>query len=217
MRMVVVRLRFTTPCLGNIKDSKQGGRLCHLRDGQGRVVFLQSWWDSAMTQAARAYGRHGKAVRKIRWSPIVDGVTHVFTRYYKKDMYRKHEAFRAGDEIAVKAMVPTDIPTADFRELVSVLGEYFGISPFRHPSEDRNRTNDGRDGGFGRFEVVGVKVHENHYKKEAEHAGDQSSDASPAPPDTDADLQAYKAQVRPGAAEGEESGDGDRDVPVPPG
>lgn len=217
MRTVVVRIRFTTPCLGNIKDNAQGGRLCHLRDGAGRVVFLQSWWDSAMAQAARAYGRHGKAVRKIRWSPIVDGVTHVFTRYYKRDTYRKHDAFRAGDEIAVKAMVPTEIPTADFRELVSVLGEYFGISPFRHPGGTQNRTIDGRDGGFGRFEVVGVKEHENYHKKEVEHAGNKPSDASPAPPDADANLQADQAEVRAGAAEGEESSDGGGDIPVPPG
>jgi len=216
MRTVVMRIRFTTPCLGNRRDNKQGGMLCHLRDGQNRIVFLQSWWDSAMTQAAQAFGRHQTDVRKIRWSPIIDGVPRVYRRYYKKDKARKHEAFRAGDEIAVKAMVPSEISLGDFRQLVDVLGEFFGISPFRSSGGVRNARNAGLDGGFGRFEVMEVREHGGHHQKESEHAGDKASDAPTARPDADADVRQEEAEVR--ATEGQARSDGpDGDVPVPVG
>lgn len=193
MRTVVARLRFTTPCLGNRKDSSRGGMLCHLRDAQSRVVFLQSWWDSALVQTAQAYGRHQSTVRKIRWSPIVDGCTRVHKRYYKKDKYRKHEAFDVGDEIAVKAMVPTDIPIAEFRVLLSVLGEFYGISPFRRSKSD------GKDqGGYGRFEVVEVKEHEYKYhdQKSEESPGDQPGRTDPAPADSSDNVQAIHPELR---------------------
>jgi hypothetical protein len=203
MRMVVIRIKFTTPCLGS-KGDRKDDCLSHHRDGHGRVVFLQSWWDSAMAQAAKAYGRHQNDVRKIRWSPIVDGVTHPYWRHFKTNKAREHEAFRVGDEVAVKALVPPEISTKDFRQLLNVLGEFFGISPFRYPGGSKGNAG-GRDGGYGRFEVVEVREHGSNDKTEVQHAGDQSSDGDTAPTVADDDVQKDEAQVRGGSVEVERS------------
>ncbi len=73
------------------------------------------------------------------------GIFREYRRYYTKSRFRLHEAFHPGDVITVHAVLPDELPIADFQEMLSIGGRYKGISPF------------GSDKQFGTFTVQGVK------------------------------------------------------------
>jgi len=146
---VYVRLMFNAPCLGNERHPDPEPNKM-LRNSDGAVIFHHSWWRSVVGQAASAYNKHQKVVSKIRFNPEIDGTVKLYKRYYYTDdgrgtkvkRYKLHESFFCGDVIGVKALIPDAIPLDDFKELMDVVGAYYGISPF------------GWDRGFGRFKVV---------------------------------------------------------------
>lgn len=137
--LVNVTLRFLTPCLGRIRDA-----ICDKmhRDVDGKVIFLQTWWLSCLTYAAKALNKHHKTVTFIQVSPLVSGETKIFKRYYSADKYTSHEAFLNGDTIDVSFCLPPGLSIPDFLELLDVGGRYVGISPYGHRED------------YGRFTVV---------------------------------------------------------------
>lgn len=142
MTEVVAKLKFITPCLGNKRRENKPNEM--LRDPQGNVIFLSSWWNTILSYGARAFSKHQSQVKKIGWDQVVDGVTGVYRRYYTDVDYTEHEAFLAGSVIGVRALLPDTIPLEDFQCILEISGRYRGISPYGH------------DKGFGRFEVVEV-------------------------------------------------------------
>ena len=138
---VRARLRFTTPCLGN----RRCRRISRFLQGpDGRVIFLPTWWLSLMLFASKLLHRHQRAVKDIAWDPSIWGSPQEYRRYYAPGRYAIHEAFSPGQIIEVAAVLPDEIPLADFEELLALAGRFRGISPF-HQNEE-----------FGRFEVVDV-------------------------------------------------------------
>jgi len=166
MRELTVRIRFTSAALGSakVKDgTKLSGRYAMMRTPDGQVMFLASWWQSAMQFAAQVFGRHQGEVRKIHWDVAVDGIPKRrryrktgeyepvwYARYYGrfiagKRRYSLHEAFYVGQTVSINCCVPSAISDEDFKRLMDTIGRYKGMSPYKHEE------------GFGMFHVVGVQ------------------------------------------------------------
>lgn len=157
MRELTVKIRFVTPCLGNIKtthkveNAETGAKKKRTvfkfpRNHEGKVILMQAWWASVMRSAADVMCRHQKFVEGIRFSLEVDGIPErVFKRYYENSRYSSHEAFLANDVIGISCLVPPTINNDDFWRLMSLAGEYYGMSPFR-------------PGEFGFFKVDSIKL-----------------------------------------------------------
>lgn len=148
VREVVARIRFLSPCLGNARrKTGQGILYSMMRDLDGRVIFLPTWWNAISRFASRVQNRHQEAVSRIHWNVTVDGSPGKFKRFLTKtksngqQRYALHEAFLTGCEIRISCVLPSEITVEDFRELLSVAGRYRGISPFKPDT-------------YGRFEVV---------------------------------------------------------------
>jgi hypothetical protein len=150
MYEVCLKLRFDSPCLGNVRGETEEDPAKMMRGPDGNVTFSQTWWRTIVCQGARCYGKHQERVRKILWGSSVDGTTQIHRRYYhlrsetgpSQRMHKDHESFMPGEVIGVKVLVPDDVPIEDFRDIMAIAGEYFGISPF------------GWTKGFGKFKVV---------------------------------------------------------------
>jgi hypothetical protein len=115
-----------------------------LRDAEGHVVFLQSWWRASLLHAANAIGRWRQEVEAIQADPVIHGQTSIYRRYYKSTEFKAHEAFVVGAEVVVRFLLPYGLDLPQFQELLSVAGRYAGLSPYRGQSD------------WGRFEVLSV-------------------------------------------------------------
>ena len=82
MQEVTIRLRFNRECLGFVSTRNDSGHVLYKmpRDGQDRVMFLQSWWKGLFRYAAKVVGRCHNLVQKIAWDPVVDGNVHDWKR-----------------------------------------------------------------------------------------------------------------------------------------
>lgn len=145
MRELAVSLKFTSPCLGNVKRQyRRNGKIRHYfvlpRDpSREHVVFMPTWWQSTLRRAAEVLCRHQSEVDEIRFAVEVVGdprpvPTELYRRYYNKRQFSKHEAFLPGDVITVTCIVPSSISDDDFLQLMRYAGRYCGISP-AHPNE----------------------------------------------------------------------------------
>lgn len=152
MRELTVRIRFTKPSLGNVKQ-RGTGRFTFARSlGTGAVTFLASWHRANMVFAAKCLGRHQGEVEKICWDINVDGCVprdSWHRRYYtvsgvNKQRYVLHESFRAGQTVGLNCVVPAAITDDDLWQLMALAGQYRGISP-------------ARPGEFGYYEVVSIR------------------------------------------------------------
>lgn len=149
MQRVVIVLRFTSVCLGHVKKARKGDVIyTMLRDYEGRVMFLPTWWRNRMQYAAQVLGRGYNEAGKVDWSPFVDGRLVIWRRTVTRKPTRRysvHEAYRPGECITLRAVLPDGLSVADFKEMLQLIGEYRGISPFRGVGAD------------GTFEVVSVE------------------------------------------------------------
>ncbi len=154
MLEVAIRLQFNQACLGAAKRRRKGQVYFGFdRDAAGRVMFLPSAWAGVMRYAAKLANKHHSVVQKIDWWPIVSGKTRNDWRrtiISKQDgqvrsHYAVHEAFQPGDIIELFAVLPDELPLADFEQLLNIVGKYKGFSPF-------NTTAD----HYGTFEILSI-------------------------------------------------------------
>jgi hypothetical protein len=150
MRELTIRIRFTVPCLGNVKLRDGSGRFVLPRTpDESHVMFLASWHNANMRFASELLGRHQDEVQKIGWDIAIDGVVRRRweRRYYTNpsgvQRYAKHEAFFAGQTIGLNCAVPRTISDDDLLQLMNLAGQYRGLSPWR-------------PGEYGLFEVVSI-------------------------------------------------------------
>lgn len=145
MRELMIRIRFTSPCLGNRRtyytvftvEGKRKRRplFLFIRNPDRKVTFLQTWWQRNIKKAAETLCRYQKDVTDIRFAPEVDGQPRklpdgAFKRYYDKDKFSPHEAFHAGDEVGISCLVPSNISDDGMWRLMDLAGKYYGISPY---------------------------------------------------------------------------------------
>jgi hypothetical protein len=140
---VIAQIQFVRPCLGNVRKP-DFDRL--LRDPDGEVIFLATWWRSAFLKAARAINRYYKLVDKIRPALTVSGPVSHIKRWYGNDSsaFKVHEGFDTGTTVTAQFLLPSGMTLDQFRELLETVGCYFGISPY------------GWKAGYGIFHVLSV-------------------------------------------------------------
>jgi hypothetical protein len=150
MEEVTLEIRFLRECLGAERRNidGEGDVFCMHRVGDD-VIFLPAWWRSIARYAARLHNRPPGLVEQIDWDPVVEGTPRRWRRFFQGDeprerrRYAKHEAFRPGDILRVKCVLPDGLGVDAFRELMDTAGRYKGISPFK-PDQ------------YGQFAVAGV-------------------------------------------------------------
>lgn len=157
--IVQVKLRFITPCLGNVRE-RECDRM--IKDAEGNVVFMQSWWRGCLKYGAKALNHFFSEVDQVQANPIVTGTLSLFKRFYAPERFTYHECFAAGAVISVSFCLPDRISSEAFRELLEVGGKYVGISPYGYRAD------------FGRFTVLAVDPDNRHTvrKPDPRHAGD---------------------------------------------
>jgi hypothetical protein len=154
MRELTVRIRFTSPSIGNVKKRGKGDAKYYLpRHPDGRITFLAAWHQNNLRTAAQLMNRHQKIVKDILWDIFVDGCppkdgTQWYRRYYnakgEKRRFVRHECFPTGHIVGINCAIPTDITDDEMLQLMGAAGRYCGLSPWS-PRE------------FGHFEVVTIR------------------------------------------------------------
>lgn len=158
MQEVVVRLRFTQPCLGSVRKRRGGGVIyAMLRDHHGRVLFMPTWWASITRYAAKVLSRHQRDAENITWDPCVSGEPRKWKRWLsvppgKRPAFALHEAFVKGDTIGVNCVLPASLTVDDLWRLLDIAGRYRGISP-HNPKR------------YGNFEVEEIRPRRRAVKK----------------------------------------------------
>ena len=150
MRSVLTTIRFNTASLGNQKDSK--GKFLFQKNATGsKLLFLASWHKANMRLASNVLGRHHVATQKIFWDIELHYDIVQLTEYHRycsKNEHRIHwaihEAIAKGQTAAIASLVPDEITTTDFIDLMGLVGKHKGLSPWK-------------PGQFGHFEVLTVQ------------------------------------------------------------
>lgn len=131
---VTAKLEFTRPCLGNVRHPDVDRME---RDPEGNVIFLPTWWRSALAKAAQAINKHHKLVDNIRPALQIYGpVTEIERRYIEQHGDSKvprtkvHEGFDVGAVVECSFMLMSGMTANHFTELLEAVGTYFGFSPY---------------------------------------------------------------------------------------
>lgn len=153
--LIRFKIRFSTPCLGGVRTSDPSGaeRTLMLKNADGQVQFMASWWRVPAGKAAKSLDRCQGLVRHIAWGTAIDGHLEIFRRPWRvktptgrpEERFTEHEAFPAGSVVAGQAVIPDHMAVADFSAILQEIGRFYGISPSRHEE------------GYGRFEVLDVE------------------------------------------------------------
>jgi hypothetical protein len=164
-----------------------------LRNADGKIILLQTWWRSGLGYAAQALCRWQNEVTKIQTAPEVDGEITVHRRFYTNEKYQEHEAFAAGTVVRVRFCLPHKLNIDAFRELLTVAGEYVGISPFGYRQD------------YGRFEVLDVKPFSRRRRRRRRGSSQHNPLREP-----DTGVPGLPSSTGPAPAVSEESADGRR-------
>lgn len=142
---LVAKLRFTTPALGNVRRDDYDRML---RDSDGNVIFMPSWWRAAFTQAATAISRYHHYVNQIFAAPPIGGQLSQVERRYGKEPgdVKVHEGFDVGTVVTVRFAIPGKMHIRQFIELLEAVGTYIGISPYGW-----------RRASYGHFQILEVR------------------------------------------------------------
>lgn len=126
---VTARISFTRPCLGNVREPDFDK---FLRDPDGEVIFLATWWRAALSKAAQALNKYHKLIDGIRPAlPVRGPVSHVKRRYGNgANDFKVHEGFAAGAIVETQFLLPSGMTMDQFAELLETVGLYVGISPY---------------------------------------------------------------------------------------
>ena len=152
MRELSVRIRFTTPSLGNEKEKKTGRFRFQRSPGRdGKILFLATWHHANMKLAAEMLGRHQEAVKHICWDIGLDAEIKdkCLTRcFYQKsangrERWSLHESIMANQTVVINCVVPSEIDDQDFWALMQIAGKYKGLSPWQ-------------PGKYGHYEIVNI-------------------------------------------------------------
>ena len=141
---VVAQLEFTTPCLGNVRRPDYDRML---RDRDGLVIFMTSWWRAAFAKAATALSRYHRLVDKIHPALQVEGEVSRIKRFYGPRMmsFKTHEGFDIGAVVQCRFILPHGMTIEQFTVLLEAVGDYICISPYGWQT-----------GNYGHFKVLGV-------------------------------------------------------------
>jgi hypothetical protein len=149
MKDYTVRIRFTSPSLGNVKEERTG-RFLLSRSAKGKVIFLPAWHHANMLLAATVLSLRQELVKRITWDIELelDNTAKRWQRIYYsnnagRERYSVHEAIMPGWIASIHCALPLDLTDTDFFNLMSTAGRCKGLSPWK-------------PGAYGHYAVVGV-------------------------------------------------------------
>lgn len=117
------------------------------RDGDGALIFHQSWWYSAISKAIESASIRGIKAGDIDMDLSVRADTRMWNRHYGSGAAtRTHEAIMPGTKVTFQASVADRVTESSLTEILTRVGKYVGISPYGHKL------------GYGRFRVIDVTV-----------------------------------------------------------
>lgn len=138
MRELTVRIRYVKHCLGNVKQRDGSGRFELPRNPDGVIVFLASWHQTNLRYATQTLNRHQDVYTQIHWDINVDVALQRdrwYRRYYPgpgaKNRYVLHEAIYPGQVVGINCCLPSAISDEDFWRLMTWVGRYRGLSPYK--------------------------------------------------------------------------------------
>jgi hypothetical protein len=144
MKDATFTIEFITHCLasGKIENAHDEFR----KDSEGNLVWQQSWWYSALTQAINLSSIRGVRPADLNINPIVEAETELFKRKYGADKFRTHEAILPGTRVTFEAVVADHITESVLENILERAGKYVGLSPY------------GFNLGYGKFNTIEVNV-----------------------------------------------------------
>ena len=149
MKDATFTLEFTTHVLAN-SQGPEGDRDRFQRDSDNKLIWQQSWWYSAFSQAIELAHIRGLKAADIHMNLAVEAETELYRRRYslggKDNCYRKHEAIMPGTKVTFEAIVADHVTQSSLSKILDRMGKYVGLSPYGYKL------------GYGKFNVTDVKV-----------------------------------------------------------
>lgn len=149
-------IRFRVEFIGHVLASGRSGAETkdHFkRTTDNKLIFMRSWWYSAIASALAGSGLRHIGPDMIVVDPVVDAATAVYERKYGYRESRFHEAIFPGTVVCFRAAVSDGITRSNFTALMERLGGFIGLSPY------------GCRLGYGKFKLLEV-AEENELDKE---------------------------------------------------
>jgi len=145
MKDVTFTLEFTTHVLAN-GIGPTGEKDHFQRDNLNNLIWQQSWWYSAFTQAIELAHLHRIKAADIHMNLAVKATTESYRRRYGDDKFRVHEAIIPGTRVTFEAVVADHVTSSNLEAILDKMGKYVGLSPYGYRL------------GFGKFNVVSCSV-----------------------------------------------------------
>jgi len=145
MKDVRFELEFNTHVLAN-GIGPEGEKDHFQRDHLNNLIWQQSWWYSAFTQAIELAHMHRIKAADIHMNLAVKAKTESYRRRYGDDKFRVHEAIMPGMRVTFEAVVADHVTKSNLEAILDKMGKYVGLSPYGYRL------------GFGKFNVVSVEV-----------------------------------------------------------
>lgn len=145
MKDVSITVEFTSHVLAN-GAGYDGQRDCFQRDGDGKLIFQQSWWYSAFKKAIEMdHIRHIKP-SDIYMDLAVSARTDMYRRRYGQGQIRVHEAIMPGTKVVFSAVVNDQVTQSTLKCILERMGRFVGLSPYGHKL------------GYGHFRLLSLTV-----------------------------------------------------------
>lgn len=139
-----LEIEFVTHCLASGNRDTVSDRF--MKDSEGRVVWNQSWWYSALTTAILQSGVRDVKPGHFNFNPVVVAETQLYRRKYNGDKFRTHESIMPGTKVEFEFIVPDQVTEGMVRRIMEYLGKYIGLSPYGYKL------------GYGKFNVSRATV-----------------------------------------------------------
>jgi len=156
-------VEFNTHVLANGIGPK-GERDHFQRDNLNNLIWQQSWWYSAFTQAIELAHMHRIKAADIHMNLAVKATTDLYRRRYGDDKFRIHEAIMPGTRVTFEAVVADHVTKSNLEAILDKMGKYVGLSPYGYRL------------GFGKFNVCSVEVASSD-NENSEASGDRQPEA----------------------------------------
>ena len=137
-------IEYVTHCLASGNADATGDRF--LRDSAGEIIWNQSWWYSALSNAILQAGVRNIKAGHFNFDPVVAAKTDACCRKYGGNKFRTHESILPGTRVEFKFIVPDHVTSTMVQQVMEYLGKHVGLSPF------------GYNLGYGKFNVISSEV-----------------------------------------------------------
>jgi hypothetical protein len=139
-----LEIEFITHCLSSGNRDNVSDRF--MKDSENNIVWNQSWWYSALTNAILQSGSRDVKPGHFNFNPTVSARTQLYRRKYSGDKFRTHEAIMPGVKVTFEFVAPDHLTESMIREVMDYLGKYVGLSPYGYKL------------GYGKFKVVNLEL-----------------------------------------------------------